>query len=196
VLSAVTSTFPLRMINDPRSSVAIANGQYILIRRAVYDGVGGSAAIRDRVADDLELARLVKGRGFRLRAELGRHLVSVRMYTSLREIWWGFVKNASAGAGGPLIALGGVLVVLLSALPFFAAPFLGGWPLALALGAVGLALAQRLLIFATVFPVHPVWALTAPLASLLFAGILLHSAFRQLAGRGPRWKGREYPHGR
>jgi chlorobactene glucosyltransferase len=90
ILSAVVGSFPIRLVNDPRSKIAIANGQYILIRRAVYEETGGHAAIRDRVADDLELARRVKGSGRRLYVGDGRHLVSVRMYTSLREIWWGF----------------------------------------------------------------------------------------------------------
>ena len=74
VLGAVIAAFPLRKVNDPRSKIAIANGQYLLIRREVYEKVGGHAAIRDRVADDLELARLVKGGGHRLRAENGRGL--------------------------------------------------------------------------------------------------------------------------
>lgn len=196
ILSAVLGMFPLRMVNDPRSKVAIANGQYILVRRAVYEAVGGHAAIRDRVADDLELARLVKGAGYRLYAENGRNLVSVRMYTSLREIWWGFVKNASAGAGGPLVALAAVPLVALTALPFFAAPFLHGPSLTLALAGCAVALAQRVVVMAAVFPVGLHWILALPLGQIAFVGILVHSAVRQLRGKGPIWKGREYPHGR
>jgi len=195
VLSAVVGAFPLWRVNHPKSPVAIANGQYLLVRREVYDAVGGHAAIRDRVADDLELARLVKGGGHRLHAANGRALVSVRMYTSLPEIWWGFVKNASAGAGGPWRALGGVLMIGLSALPFFAAPFLRGDQLLLALAGCALALLQRWIVFALLFP-PAAWALSLPLASICFMGILVHSAVRQLRGKGPVWKGREYPHGR
>ncbi len=196
VLAAVVGVFPLRMVNDPRSRVAIANGQYILIKRSVYEAVGGHAAVRDRVADDLELARLVKGSGHVLYAENGRSAVSVRMYTSLREIWWGFVKNASAGSGGPSLALGGAAVVALSALPMFAAPFLRGGELWLALAGSGVALVQRVIVLAALFPVSPLWALVLPLGQAFFAGILGHSALRQLLGKGPRWKGRDYPHGR
>ena len=195
VLAAVLGAFPLRKVNDPNSPVAIANGQYLLVRRDVYAQVGGHAAIRDRVADDLELARLVKGAGHRIHAANGRALVSVRMYTSFAEIWWGFVKNASAGAGGPWKALGGMLMIGLSALPFFAAPFLRGELRALALAGCTVALLQRWLIFAVVFP-PAAWALSLPLATLCFMGILMHSAVRQLRGKGPIWKGREYPHGR
>jgi chlorobactene glucosyltransferase len=196
VLAAVISAFPLRKVNDPKSSIAIANGQYILIRREVYEKVGGHAAILDRVADDLELARLVKGAGYALWADNGRALLAVRMYTSLSQIWWGFVKNAAAGAGGPVQALGGLLLIGVAALPFFAAPFLRGELLALALLACAVALAQRLLLFRILFPGGVRWALTMPLAAVCFMGILLHSAVRQLRGKGPIWKGREYPHGR
>lgn len=196
VLAAIIGAYPLRMVNDPKSKVALANGQYLLIRRAVYEAVGGHAAIRDRVADDMEMARLVKSSGHRLWAENGQRAVAVRMYTSLREIWWGFVKNATAGAGGALQALGGALLVALSALPFFAAPFLRGGELKLALAGCAVALAQRTLVFATIFTEALPWALALPLGQLLFAGILAHSAARQLAGKGPRWKGRDYPHGR
>ncbi len=196
VLGAVIGAFPLRKVNDPKSSIAISNGQYILIRREVYQKVGGHAAIRDRVADDLELARLVKGQGYRLRAESGRELLAVRMYTSLRQIWWGFVKNAAAGAGGPIQALGGMLLVGVATLPFLAAPFLRGELLALALAGCATALAQRLFLFRILVPGNVRWAITMPLAGLCFMGILLHSAVRQLRGKGPIWKGREYPHGR
>ena len=196
VLAAVVSAFPLRLVNSPRSRMAIANGQYLLVRRAAYDAVGGHAAIKDRVADDLELARLFKARGFSLRVENGRSLVSVRMYRSLREIWWGFVKNASAGAGGVLPGFAGVLLIADSILPFFAAPFVRGIDLWLALAACALCLAGRVLLFSRVFPVKLRWALTAPLAGAVFAGIVLHSTLRQAFGKGPVWKGREYPHGR
>ena len=196
ILSAIVGAYPLRMVNDPKSKVALANGQYILIRRPVYEVVGGHAAIRDRVADDMELAKLVKSSGHRIWAENGQRAVAVRMYSSLREIWWGFVKNATAGAGGPLMALGGAMVVIMSALPFFALPFVRGQDLTIALAGCAVALAQRLLVFATIFTEAVPWALALPFGQVLFAGILAHSAVRQLAGKGPRWKGRDYPHGR
>jgi len=93
-------------------------------------------------------------------------------------------------------ALGGAIFVGITALPFFAAPFLRGGQLALALAVCGVALAQRLVVLAKVFPVGLGWAIALPLGQLAFIGILLHSAARQLRGKGPLWKGREYPHGR
>ena len=95
-----------------------------------------------------------------------------------------------------MLALGAVPVVALSALPFFAAPFLHGPQLALALAGCGVAIAQRVVVLAMMFPVGLHWILALPLGQLAFIGILVHSAVRQLRGKGPIWKGREYPHGR
>src|SRR5262249_15254556 len=73
--------------------IAIANGQFILVKREVYDAVGGAARVKDKIAEDLEFAKAVKSDGFRLRLADGRHLMSVRMYTSFAEIWEGWSKN-------------------------------------------------------------------------------------------------------
>jgi hypothetical protein len=87
-------------------------------------------------------------------------------------------------------------MVGLTALPFFALPFLRGGQLAFALGVCAVAMSQRLVVLSTVFPVGLGWSIALPLGQLAFIGILVHSAVRQLRGRGPRWKGREYPHAR
>src|SRR4029079_10662510 len=42
-----------------RAEDKIANGQCIFIRRATYDAIGGHAAVRDKVAEDLALAQLL-----------------------------------------------------------------------------------------------------------------------------------------
>jgi hypothetical protein len=39
---------------------------------------------------------------------------------------------------------------------------------------------------------HPAWALSLPLAALLFLRATLESALRQGLGAGARWKGRRY----
>ncbi|GAC1609694.1 MAG: hypothetical protein NVS4B10_25260 [Myxococcales bacterium] len=200
ILSAISAAFPVRRVNDPRDPAAIANGQFLLVRRAAYEAVGGHGAIRDRVADDLELARLLKSRGFRLQVALGRSLVSVRMYTSLREIWWGFVKNAAAGSGDPASAVAGAALLAVSVAPFAALPLGLLWraPLLGWMGGAGvaLAIASRALAFRLFFTAPLGYALLLPLGQLALAGIAVHSALRHWRGKGPRWKGREYPDAR
>jgi len=79
--------FPLSKVNDPKSKKAFANGQYVLIRRKVYDAVGGRAAVRSEFMD-LALAARVKEAGFTLRvAHSGGRLSETWGPRTLAGIW-------------------------------------------------------------------------------------------------------------
>src|SRR5207237_6697687 len=58
----ISMQYPTRLVNDPNSPVAIANGQFILLRREAYDIVGGYARpdMRNTLLDDRDLARNIK----------------------------------------------------------------------------------------------------------------------------------------
>src|SRR6266566_2553971 len=119
----ISMMYPIKKVNDPLSSVAIANGQFILIRRVVYEILGGYARpeLRNTLLDDRDLAYTVKQQGFRLRLEDGRDLVHVQMYHGLREAWRGWRKNAFLGTRGGFA----FFVLQLIGLPMVAiAPFL------------------------------------------------------------------------
>src|SRR5438552_2260586 len=57
-LVAIACTTDLRPIDDPASPEVTANGQFILIRRAVYFAVGGHAAGRGAIREDKAVAAL------------------------------------------------------------------------------------------------------------------------------------------
>ena len=80
-------------VNDPRSPAAAANGQYLLIRRDAYEAIGGHAAVRGEVLEDVALARRAKDAGIRLFFAPDEGLVRVRMYTTFRAMWEGWTKN-------------------------------------------------------------------------------------------------------
>ena len=73
---------------------ALANGQYFLIHREAYRQAGGHAANASSLIDDVALATRLKRLGTIPLACRGEMLVSVRMYTNLREIITGFGKNS------------------------------------------------------------------------------------------------------
>ena len=100
----IAMQYPVKYVNDPRSRIALANRQYMLLRRAVYDMLGGYARsdLRNTLLDDRDLAHIVKENGFRLQLADGRGLVRVRMYRSLSETWRGWRKNAFLGSRGGL----------------------------------------------------------------------------------------------
>jgi chlorobactene glucosyltransferase len=205
VLLVIALALPLRRLADPRyPQVAYANGQFLLVRRAAYEKVGGHAARRAAVVEDCALARAIKEAGYRVQLADGRGVAHIRMYRGLRELWEGWSKNSFLGAGRRLRNVG--LLLLAVTVVCFAPPLLAAVELrALAAGggaAVGLLAGVALLQVAGVLylgwrclrevDVPGAFTLALPLGALLFNALLCYSAYRVLSGRGVTWKGRVY----
>ncbi|MCZ7569363.1 MAG: glycosyltransferase [Ardenticatenaceae bacterium] len=204
IFYVIAISFDWRRVNDPSDPLAIANGQFILIRRAIYDAVGGHRAVRAAIAEDQQLAEITKRAGYRLFLADGRELMTTRMYTSLGEIWEGWSKNAYLGLGErayllALAALGGVAGGI--------GPFLlASWALrrlarhpgrssALmsleAFGLLGLILRNRWIVMREL-DVPRWYTFTLPLGALLSIGIAFAAWWQVVSGRGVTWKGRRY----
>ncbi len=85
-------SYPLFRVNNDRSSLAFANGQYILIQRAAYEAAGGHRAVRDRFVEDIRLAGRVKALGLPIRVAIAREIGSTRMYASLDQLVRGWSR--------------------------------------------------------------------------------------------------------
>jgi chlorobactene glucosyltransferase len=205
VFTGINMQYPVKQVNDPNSPVAIANGQYILLRRAVYEQLGGYARpdLRATLLDDRDLAIVVKSNGFRLRLDNSKGLIRTWMYEGLDEIWRGWRKNAFIGSRGGLPFVFLMLLGLpMTAIVPFVLPLLallrarkgkvarGEFALA---GTLELA---ALLAYRTWLNqhMHVPWyyVFTHPLAAALFEGILAESAWRVLTRKGVDWRGRQY----
>ena len=92
IFAELATTYPPKEVCDPNSPVAAANGQYLLIRREVYDAIGGHAAVATAILEDVELAKRAKQAGHKLHFRLS-DVVSTRMYRSFGEMWEGWTKN-------------------------------------------------------------------------------------------------------
>jgi chlorobactene glucosyltransferase len=165
----------------------LANGQCLLIKRSGYERMGGHAAVRDSVIEDVALAQLAAKHGLRTRVGRAEHMGAVRMYEGWHSIVRGFEKNSFRFLKeNPLT---GVQVVLSSIL-------LTSW-----LPIVWLLAAQGLPRHAALFGVLPSiilfpWyrsaaALLAPAAIYLFQYIALSAMWKSLTGGKTLWKGRE-----
>ena len=53
-------------IEDPRSTEALAAGAFLMVRAPVFRAIGGFEPIRGEMGDDVELARLLKSKGYRV----------------------------------------------------------------------------------------------------------------------------------
>lgn len=204
VFTALTVGFPAQRVNDPTKPDAIANGQFILIRRSAYEAVGGHEAVRDQIAEDKALAVIVKGAGYRLIVGDGRELARTRMYTSLPEIWEGWVKNIYLGMQDRLgLLLVGAIVGLTAALALPLWTMLsiawaasgGGW-VAVLVAAESLALWGYILYnrhrVNRAMEISSWYGLTLPLGALFFTAMMLVSAYSVFSGRGVKWRGRRY----
>ena len=93
-MAAITlmQSFPLDAVNNVSSSLAFANGQYILVERKAYEAAGGHLAVRDRFVEDIALAQRVKGMGFPIRVALAHQIVTCRMYSSFEQLVKGWSR--------------------------------------------------------------------------------------------------------
>ncbi len=205
-LAAITlmQSFPLHVVNNDRSRLAFANGQYILIERTAYEAAGGHHAVRERFVEDIGLAENVKSLGLPIRVALVRGLVFCRMYSSFRQLVRGWSRILYDALGrktwrlalkllDPIIfcqsghlALGAAVVLLAlgSAGPFAA------WLLALAVlhHALMCLLFLRVYTFSVPGTRYFFWY---PLANLVVDGILVRAIQMCLTGN-VTWRGTAY----
>ena len=180
----------------------IANGQCLLMTREAYAAVGGHAAVRGVVVEDLALAQRTAAFGLPVHLVLGERQLSTRMYTSLAELVRGWRKNVFAGGreAMPLGAAGQLLFPLLLVLP--ALVQLG--PVAVLLAGLFAPLPERALLGGAIATgatllfwaagyrragLSPLWALLFPVGAAAYLAIALQAIAR---GRRVEWRGREY----
>jgi len=203
--------YPPRLVNNPKSKVAVANGQYLLIRKIVYEITGGYARpdLRGTLLDDRDLAQVVKSNGFKLHFVDGQDLVHVHMYRNLRDTWHGWRKNAYLGSRGglPFVLLELFGLPMITIIPFLL-PLLArltrtrdgsGISPAEASTASIIELVPLLayrLWLNTLLRVPWYYAFTHPLAGAIFEGILGESTWRVLTHKGVDWRGRQYSDGK
>ncbi len=174
-----------RLVNRARSPRnALANPQYVLVRRSAYLEAGGHEAVRDRPAPEFGIAQRLRALGRGVYLIHGERFLVTRMFRSLGEIASGWSRILAMGAhtalGTPLASAGPWLAGLV-ALAMWLVP-----PAALALtwgSPVGTwatwATGFSLLFWALTYARHdqPVlFALTYPFGSLATAILYARSA--------------------
>ena len=103
IFAELSSQYPSNLVNDPKVDVAAANGQYLLIRRAAYDAVGGHAAVAASLLEDVELAKLLKAGGYPIRFRFGGEAVHSEMYRTWPALIEGWTKNLALLFPQPLV---------------------------------------------------------------------------------------------
>lgn len=200
-LEAATGTFKMLFglyfrpwrARDPDSGRYVGTGAFNLVRADAYREAGGHEAIALRPADDLELGRLLKRRGYRQAAALGADMLSVEWYSSVAELVRGLDKNAFAVADYSLlrVAIGTTGLVLFVTWPFVAVLSAEGavrWVNAATAGVLTAMYADNARYYG-----HSPWhGPLLPLTSLLMAFIGWRSALKAVVTGRIEWRGTSY----
>jgi chlorobactene glucosyltransferase len=86
--------FPLDRLNRKGGKIPFANGQCMMFRREAYDAIGGHAAVKDELLEDLALAAKIvhHKRNRSLAVLMADGMVRCRMYESMPEFRRGWKR--------------------------------------------------------------------------------------------------------
>ncbi len=203
--------YPMRQVNDPHSTVAAAAGGCVLLATATLRRAGGFACIKDRIIDDVSLARAVKGKDAPIQLALSRTEVeSLRVYDSLTKIWvmvrrtaftelrysWVRLAGTVVGVGlmfllPPLLTVWGLIRYLIGTGDASTMATYGSGPFLLTSGMIAwllTALVYRPAIRFFELPPARMW--TLPCAGLMYGAMTIDSALRYATGRRIGWRDR------
>jgi glycosyltransferase involved in cell wall biosynthesis len=182
--------FSYDQINDETSEAAAANGQFLMIRRDVYDAIDGHQSVAAEVLEDVALAKRTKAAGYPIWFGPGVGAVRVRMYRSFAAMWEGWKKNLFLLVGGTPRAAYREIASVVPWIPFMLLVI--GWKVPIAFVAGAGLLVARHAVYANILSRNHfkrAYILYYIPAVLLYAGVLWAS-YRAHARGAVEWKGR------
>ncbi len=170
----------------PLGVFSAGNGQLMMWHKDAYESIGGHAAFKGEVLEDVRMGQAAKRAGLRVTLAVGGQLIATRMYRNTHELLAGFSKNILAASGNSrgLLIMAGFINTLTHSLSWALIPLYPWFALV-----AGLSLVQRLL---TNLKTHrSLWEVfLQPLWTIPMWRIIIR-ALQQ--GRSVSWKGRSYP---
>jgi len=197
VFADLVRTYSSERINDPADPSVAANGQYILVRREVYEALGGHSVLPLNVLEDIELAKIFKVSGHRIWFRHGAGIVRTRMYRTFSAMWEGWSKGLAILFRRPVLLAArrafefiAITVLLTAGLVMMAQNHVGGGVALLAAGVL-FYLTFLLRIRQAQFP----WKanLMAFIGLPFYVSLLLRSHLHFNRRGELTWKGRKYP---
>lgn len=198
VFGFIATLSRFKKINSPDSTSAMGFGAFIMVRRAVYERIGGHAGVKHEVLEDVMLAKRAKQAGCKLLAADAKTIFSIRMYHSLQEIWTGWRKNIFIAMKKSILR---TLYYILMILGFLVTPYLVfGMNAATASGFfwIGVSLVAWAAMIAASWVFCGELGLSRwnaflfPLGAVIMIGIMLNSMRHILVKGQTEWRGRKY----
>jgi len=181
-------------VADPKSKDHMGVGAFNLVRRSVYEAVGGYQPLRLEVLDDMKLGKIIKNAGYAQRNVFGGDLISLRWAKGAIGVVRNLTKNSFAilSFQWPRVLLSCFVLAFLNLGPFLGIWLAHGWarvPFAIALASmfgVYVGMSWKSDVPAYYLVLHPV-------STLLFVYIMLSSMLLALTRGGVVWRGTFYP---
>ena len=183
--------YPFALSNRANTSIAAAAGGCILLRRSLLEQSGGFHALRHALIDDCELAKRLKAVGARLWTGQSDGVVSQRGYPTLAAFWNMVARTAFTQLNYRVSAL---LLATVSLLWLFLMPVVAVFvPSAWFAGVCALTLmVVSYMPTVRIYRLSPAWALSLPVAAVLYLLMTWTSAWRHVRGETAHWRGRRY----
>lgn len=173
-----------------------AMGQCLLFRRAAYRKIGGHAAIKKQILDDMAFAYTIKHNRLRLRAADANGLIQTRMYHNWTQVRDGFAKNILAGHGNSVLLLlfSAIFHWSLFIIPWLILPYflLSAQSSIFPLFLIMLGITTRALTAAT--SRQRIFDSAFMPVSVFLMTIIAFQSMRWHFSGGPQWKGRTISH--
>lgn len=192
---ATSFLLPLWLFRHTRSYMfSHAIGQYFCVRSSVMDSVNGFEPVKDKINEDIQMARYLKGEGYsQVFLDVKEHL-SGNMYDSMDHARMGVMRVVYEYFDNlvyPFLFMGAVMIsCLVAPIPLALLALVFGHPAALplclsiglVLGAWMTTMVNRRLPWYTAFfyPIHFTWTIWLSIRSIILSK----------KGRGYSWKGR------
>ena len=196
VFADLVRTYSSERINDPADPTVAANGQYILVRREVYEALGGHSALPLNVLEDIELAKIFKVSGHRIWFRYGAGIVRTRMYRTFSAMWEGWSKGLAILFRHPVMLAAwralefiAIVILLTTGLVMMAQHHVGGGAALFAAGTV-----FYLTFLFRIRQAHFPWKanLMAFIGLPIYVSLLLRSNLHFNRRGELTWKGRKY----
>jgi chlorobactene glucosyltransferase len=216
VSAGINLLYPMEKVNDQKSKRAYVFGTFILIKRTVYESIGGHRAIRDRIVEDAALAQLAKSNGYKLQVMIGDGLISTDWESEFQSIYHGMERifSDSIRSYGLLSILNAVLMFILGLYPiafiigfgmylfllhnFLFAPTIIAMILDIGLFASILSIVLAILLDANEIRILKrkrkidFAPLLYPLGFFLFISAIITSTMKVSRAKGIEWKGQKF----
>lgn len=174
-----------RKVRHP--AFAAANGMNVLMERKSYDEVGGHAAIRQSLIDDIDLCRTFKRHQKVTTLVQVSPYISCDMYASNQEVWEGFSKNVFKGMNESVgLALYFLTYYGIQLTAMFAWLFSPSWQ------TISAALFVLLARLAVDIKSHGSGTWLHPLSLIAYLTLLGNAVIRKWRRLPITWKGRHY----